>query len=408
MKVDFPSDFFAGNRQKLKRLVDDKSPIIITASSLLQKGVDSAYPFHQDANFWYLSGITEPDVTLVLSEAGDFLILPKRSNYQNTFEGIIDSKTLTKTSGITEVLTFEVGWQKLDALLASYKQIATLKPFETYLETYGMYTNPARYNLVKRLRASNNKTKIMDIDLDLATLRMIKQPREVQAISAAIDVTAEAINLVNSKITQLPYEYSLEAVITAHFLQNNLNNAWKPIIASGHNGCVLHYDDNTSRLTPNDLVVIDIGAEVSHYAADITRTLIIGSKLSDRQRSVYRAVLEVQDFAIKLQKPGAVIGDNEKQIRKFMAGKLIELGLIKKPTDEAVAKFYPHATSHFLGLEAHDAGDYKQPLRPGVVLTVEPGIYIAAENIGIRLEDDVLITPTGNKVLSASLSRDLL
>jgi Xaa-Pro aminopeptidase len=155
-------------------------------------------------------------------------------------------------------------------------------------------------------------------------------------------------------------------------------------------------------------VTIDIGAEVFHYAADITRTLIIGTKPTTRQQSVYQAVLEVQNFAIGLQKPGAIIADNEKKVRKFMGIKLIELGLIKKATADEISRFYPHSTSHFLGLEAHDAGDYKQPLRPGVVLTVEPGIYIAEENIGIRLEDDVLITPDGNKVLSAGLSRDLL
>jgi len=408
MKVDFPSDFFAGNRQKLKSLVGDRLPIIVTANNLLQKGVDSAYPFHQDANFWYLTGINEPNVVLVLGESRDFLIMPRRSNYQITFEGIIDSKVLSKISGITEVLSFEAGWQQLDYVLKNQKQVATIKPFETYLEVYGMHSNPARYNLVKRIRNSNKKIAIVDIGLDLARLRMIKQAMEIRAISAAIQVTSEAINLVKAQLTASPYEYSLEAIISSHFLNNNLDNAWKPIVASGHNACVLHYDDNASRLAPNELVVIDIGAEVSHYAADITRTLIIGFKPTARQQSVYQAVLEVQDFAIKLQKPGAIIANNEKKIRKFMGIKLIELGLIKRATASEISRFYPHSTSHFLGLEAHDAGDYKQPLKPGVVLTVEPGIYIAEENIGIRLEDDVLITPNGNKVLSVDLSRDLL
>jgi Xaa-Pro aminopeptidase len=408
MKVDFPSDFFANNRQKLKELVGPKLPIIITANSLLQKGIDSAYPFHQDANFWYLSGINDPEIVLVLAEDRDFLILPKRSNYQNTFEGIINQKALTKISGVGNILSFEAGWQQLDSLLLGNKQIAALRPLASYLETYGMYTNPARQQLVKRLRQANKKLQIKDISLDLARLRMIKQTGEIAAISSAVDITTAAIGAVRSKISQLSHEYSLEAVITAHFLDNNVDNAWKPIIASGHNACILHYNDNASRLMPNDLVTIDIGAEVSHYAADITRTLLIGSKPSARQLSVYRAVAEVQDFAVKLQKPGSLIADNEQRIRKFMASKLIQLGLIKRLSDDAVSRFYPHATSHFLGLEAHDAGDYKQPLQPGVVLTVEPGIYIPEENIGIRLEDDVLITSTGNKVLSANSSRDLL
>jgi len=408
MKVDFPADFFIGNRQRLKKLVGDNLPIIITAAGRLQKGVDSDYPFHQDANFWYLCGINNPDIILVLSDKQDYLILPRRSNYQETFEGSIDQKALAKISGIAIVLPFEAGWQQLTNDLENYKQIATVKPFETYLETYGMYTNPARQQLVKSLRATNRKIHIKDIGLELARLRMVKQAREVQAISSAIKLTSAAITAVKSKLDKLPYEYSLSAAITAYFLENNVNNAWEPIVASGHNACILHYDDNSSRLVPKDLVIIDIGAEVSHYAADITRTLIIGKKPSARQQSVYQAVLEVQDFAIKLQKPGALISDNEELIRKFMGSKLLQLGLIKRITDNEISRFYPHATSHFLGLEPHDAGDYKQPLQPGVVLTVEPGIYIPQENIGIRIEDDVLITKSGNKVLSASLSRDLL
>lgn len=408
MKVDFPSDFFVGNRQRLRSLVGNNVPIIITANGRLQKGVDSDYPFHQDANFWYLTGINDPDTILVMGPKEDFIILPKRSHYQDIFEGTIDQKLLVKTSGIKQIMSFEDGWQQLGADLAGYKQIATLRPFDTYLETYAMYTNPARQQLLKRLRSSNKKIRVQDISLDLARLRMIKQASEVQAISSAINITLAAINNVRSKISKLPYEYSVEAVITNHFLQNNVDNAWKPIIASGHNACTLHYSDNTSQLIAGDLVVIDIGAEVSHYAADITRTLIIGSKPSARQRQVYETVLEVQDFAIRLQKPGALIVDNEKKVRKFMGDKLVQLGLIKRASEDQIRRFYPHSTSHFLGLEPHDAGDYKQALQPGVVLTVEPGIYIAEENIGIRIEDDVLITASGNQVLSAASSRGLL
>ena len=408
MKVDFPSGFFTSNRRKLRDFYNDKFPIVISANGLLQKGTDSSYPFHQDANFWYLTGINDSGILLVINGTKEFLILPKRSGYQDTFEGIINKKSLTKISGINNILSFEDGWKELDKLISSNKKIATVNPFDDYVEFYGMYTNPARRQLIKTIKAVNKKIVIEDIGADIAGLRVIKQPIELKAISAAIDVTSQAIEAVKSTLGKLPHEYSVESVVTAHFISNNVTNAWRPIVASGHNACTLHYDNNTSPLTKSDLVVVDIGAEVSHYAADITRTLIIGTKPSARQRAVHQAVLDVQNYAIGLQKPGSTIIDNEKKIRKYMATKLIELGLIKRATASAVNKYYPHSTSHFLGLEPHDVGNYKRPLEAGVVLTVEPGIYIAEENIGVRIEDDVLITATGCKVLSASLSRDLL
>jgi Xaa-Pro aminopeptidase len=408
MNIVFKNDFFKGNRQKLRAAIGNKAPIVITASGLLQRGADAAYPFHQDANFWYLTGIDIPDVVLVMGSKADFLILPKRSNYQDIFEGTIDQNELIETSGVTSILSNEVGWQKLREDLEHQKQVATIKPAPIYLETYGMFTNPARQQLLKRILTGNRKIAVQDISIDVARLRMVKQDIEVEAIQLAIDITGAAINKVQASISGLTHEYSVEAIITAHFLDNKVNNAWKPIVASGHNACTMHYNDNFSPLLPSDLVMIDIGAEVSHYAADITRTLIIGHKPTARQRDVYQAVLEVQDFAINLQKPGALISDNEKRTRKFMATKLSELGLIKRASESEISRYFPHATSHFLGLEPHDTGDYGQTLQPGVVLTVEPGIYIPEENIGIRIEDDVLITLKGNKVLSSNLSRDLL
>jgi Xaa-Pro aminopeptidase len=156
----------------------------------------------------------------------------------------------------------------------------------------------------------------------------------------------------------------------------------------------------------DELIVIDIGAEVEHYAADITRTISLKT-VSRRQRSVHEAVQEIQRQAIELLKPGVLMKDYEQNIEQLMGEKLRELGLIKSITHEAVRHYYPHATSHFLGLNVHDAGDYNRPLEPGVVLTVEPGIYIPEEGIGVRIEDDLLITPKGNKILSNKLSRQL-
>jgi Xaa-Pro aminopeptidase len=169
----------------------------------------------------------------------------------------------------------------------------------------------------------------------------------------------------------------------------------------------LHNVVNTGALAADELVLVDVGAQVEQYAADITRTYSLNASPSRRQQAVHAAVLEVQAFAFGLLRPGILLKDYEQQIEHYMGEKLRELGLIKTITHDEVRHFYPHATSHFLGLNVHDVGDYERTLEPGMVLTVEPGIYIQQEGIGIRIEDDVLITEKGIKILSNKLPRDL-
>jgi Xaa-Pro aminopeptidase len=156
----------------------------------------------------------------------------------------------------------------------------------------------------------------------------------------------------------------------------------------------------------DELIVIDVGAEVEHYAADITRTVCLGSP-SKRQKEVFKKVLEVHKFACQQLGPGVTMQEYEKSVRDFLGTKLVELGLAKEVTHDATIKYYPHSTSHFLGLNVHDVGDYDKPLKAGMVLTVEPGIYIPEEGIGVRLEDDVLITPTGIKILTSKLPKNM-
>jgi Xaa-Pro aminopeptidase len=199
----------------------------------------------------------------------------------------------------------------------------------------------------------------------------------------------------------------VEAEITSHVLRSGAQDAWKPIVASGVNACTLHSSDNNTKLGVGTLIVIDIGVEVSHYCSDISRTFSTDGHPGRRAQAVYSAVKEIQNFAIGLQKPGASIKENEKKVEVFLGECLRELNLIKTIDRDTVRQFFPHATSHFLGLDPHDAGDYDRPLEPGMVLTVEPGIYIPKEGLGVRLEDDILITPGGYKNLSAKLPRKL-
>lgn len=232
---------------------------------------------------------------------------------------------------------------------------------------------------------------------------MIKQPAELDAIRQAIDITVEVLNKLQKKgFEKFQYEYEVEAAITASFKKANVGHAYQPIVASGLNACTLHYVQNNDQISADNLILLDVGAEVSNYAADITRTYAVNEP-NHRQKQVFEAVVAAQEFAISKLKVGTNMRHYEEQMIQFMGEKLRELGLIKSIEDDTVRKYYPHATSHFLGLDVHDIADYDRPLEPGMVLTVEPGIYIPEEAIGIRLEDNILITAEGAEILSAKL-----
>lgn len=410
MESKFTSEFFAGNRQRLNELFTGKAPIVLTANGQLQRGGDSAYPFAQDASFWYLTGINQPDVLLVMDKDKEYLIVPEPSDYQDIFDGRIDPAELTRCSGIETVLHAKDGWKQLGARLSKVKHVATLAASPAYVETYSLYTNPARRQLIKRLKAENSDIELLDLRSHLTRLRMIKQPQELEALQQAIDITIATLKDVTrpSRLSSYTYEYQLEADISRGFRYRGAGgHAFAPIVAGGERACTLHQQINNAALAVDELVVVDVGAEVEHYAADITRTITLNGKPSRRQQLIHAAVVEVQDYALSLLKPGALLKDNEKVIEQFMGEKLRELGLIKTIEHDTVRQYFPHATSHFLGLDPHDVGDYERPLEPGVVLTVEPGIYIPKEAIGVRIEDDVLLSTEGPEVLSRRLPRTL-
>ena len=409
MESNFTSQFFAGNRARLRGLFTGRAPIVVTANGLLQRSGDSGYAFNQDANFWYLTGIDEPDILLVMDRDKEYLIVPKRSPSRETFDGAIAADILKQRSGIKTVYDDKSGWKQLESRLKKVKHVATVAPAPPYIDHFGLYANPARAVLLSRLKTYKPELELLDLGPHLSRLRMIKQAVEITAIQKAIDITVSSIRATTkpNKLKSFKHEYEIEAELSRGFRRlGSEGHAFEPIVAAGERACTLHNVTNNGKLAANQLVVIDVGAQVEYYAADITRTVSTGN-FTKRQQSVYNAVLEVQNFAIKLLKPGLMLKDYEQQVEHFMGEKLRELGLIKTINSANVRKFYPHATSHFLGLNVHDVGDYDRPLEPGIVLTVEPGIYIKQEAIAVRIEDDVLITATGNKILSNKLPRAL-
>lgn len=410
MNVSFTSDFFTNNRARLRELFTGTAPIIITANGLLQRGADSPFPFQQDANFWYLTGINDPDVLLVIDKQKEYLIVPDRDSKRELFDGVISSTSLTKTSGVETVLSHSEGWKLFSNRLRKVKHVATIAAPPAYIDSYGMFTNPARARLLQAIQKENPNVELLDVSEHLIRMRMVKQAPEIAAIKEAIRITSESIThaIEQKKRLSYAYEYELEAEIAKGFrAQGAKGHAFDPIIATGKNATTIHYVDNNGPLSSDELIIMDVGAEVHHYAADISRTIAV-KQPSRRQQQVFDTVKDVQAYAYSVLKPGVLIRDYEHDIEQYMGEKLRELGLIKTIESEQVRTYYPHATSHHLGLNVHDVADYDRPLEENMVITVEPGIYIPEEALGVRIEDDVRVTNSGIEVLSASLPAVLI
>lgn len=402
----FSHEFFTKNRQSL--VSDTRAKLIVlTANGLLQRSADTTYKFRQDSNFWYLTGVEEPDYTLVIYENDSYLIEPKRSEHRDLWDGAVDKEGLLARSGIHDVLDHHTGWNKLDKQIKSTSKVHTIAPAEVYFEHFGFYANPARAALLGQIE-KHKKAQVVDIRKDLARLRQIKQVPEIEAIKLAINTTLKSLEKVKNNLKKYKAENQIVADVTRDFIRGGCaGHAYSPIVAYGQNATTIHYVDTDASIGDSGLVLLDIGAEYSNYSADITRTFSIG-KPSKREAKVHKSVVAVKKYATELIKPGIKLREYEKKVDIRMGEELKKLGLISRADDmKSIKKYYPHLVSHHLGLDTHDAADYDLPLAPGMVVTIEPGIYIPEEGIGIRLEDDVLVTASGCLNLSDSLSTSL-
>ena len=397
------SEFFVSNRNRLRQGHFDKLPLVIAGNGLLQRTADSTYSFTQDSNFWYITGLDIPDAIVVLTEKEDedFIIIPNRSVNRETFDGKIDENMVAHRSGIRHIFDEKAGWNKIKHLVQKNNCASCLFSSSMYQKDHGMYLNPARRRLQNKLQKMCPGIALHDCRKQFSELRIVKQPAEIEQIRHAVHITKAAIEKTVSELkSELLAEEVIEAKITYEMRVNGAKrHAYQPIIAGGAHATTMHYVENIGTIGVNELVLIDVGAEIEHYAADITRTISF-SNMNDRQQQIFNAVKNVQSLAISLMKPGANLRTIESTVEKTIGDKLFELGIIPDATDrQKIRQYYPHAVSHFLGLDVHDVGDYNTPLKEGMVLTCEPGIYIAEEQIGIRIEDDILITSNGSVVL---------
>lgn len=395
------SDFFSNNR---KTLSGNGKLVVLTAHDSMQRRSDMAYNFEQEANFFYLTGILAGGWWIIIDgiRGKSVLVAPELSEAHRIFEGGLSDEEAIRISGADEVIARDEADKYLRDLAGKHSVVHALGK-DPHAQYYEFVSNPA----VKALWSKLDRIfdSVQDCRQDLAKQRAIKQPEELKRMRKAITLTTETFKDVQYKLSTMRHEYEVEAAFTHGFRYKNAQHAYDPIVASGMNACTLHYTANANRLGKNDLLLIDIGAAVDGYAADITRTYAVG-KLSARQRDIHQAVRQAHSNIISLLKPGLLVEEYQHEVDVIMSRSLMELGLIKSKDDDAYHRYFPHAVSHGLGIDVHDSLGAPRMFEEGMVLTVEPGIYVNKESIGVRIEDDILITASGHQNLSASLSTE--
>jgi Xaa-Pro aminopeptidase len=408
MSTFFSADFFRQNRERLIRERPELSLFIISANASLQSSADMSYRFRQDSHFWYLTGLSIPEATLVIDvkKSQSILLVPEPNDYVSTFDRKVSLTELKKISGVDVTYWYNTGWTELEKRMKHIRRYGMTMPHDQYIETYAMYANPARANLEKNLLRSFSASEAVDIRMTLARMRQQKQPQEIQAIRQAIAITKKGLEAILTMTHSA--EYEVEAAISYAFRANGaLGHGYEPIVAGAERACLLHYHENQASLQSGDALLIDTGAVYEQYTADITRMFSIGEP-SERYKAVYEAVKGVAKDCATYLKPGITMRQFSDFAEQKIGEKLLLLGLISSINQQQIRQYYPHSISHFLGIDAHDAGDYDQPLSENSVITIEPGIYIPEEKLGIRLEDDYLVTATGAENLSAAISQEII
>jgi Xaa-Pro aminopeptidase len=399
---------FIENRKKLVSTLEPNSVAILFSNDEMPRSADQAFPFRQNPDLFWLSGIDQEQSILIIYPDcpnpiyKEALFIRKTNEHIAVWEGHkYTQEEARKTSGIEQIF-----WED---------------SFEAILPSIMSYADKIYLNLNENDRA-NNKVPYKDIRFAnevkfqypahelkrlgpiMAKLRAIKHPLEIEIIKKACNITRDAFLRTLRFVKTGVYEYEIEAEIIHEFIkQRATGHAYAPIIASGKNACILHYVDNNQICKDNDLILMDFGAEYANYAADLTRTIPVNGKFSARQKEVYNAVLRVMNEAKKMLKPGIILSEYNLAVGKIMEEELIKLNLLKTEDvakqDEKnplYKKYFMHGTSHFLGIDVHDIGNRYAPMQIGNVFTCEPGIYIPEENIGIRLENDIYIGESGN------------
>ncbi len=421
---------FKKRRKQLMQRVGENNIALIASASTRTRNRDVDYPFRQDSDFYYLTGFNEPDSLAVFipgREQGEYILFcrefdEKKALWEGAHAGL---EGATKDFEADDSFPIDDLDEILPGMLENKQKVFYPMGRDSDLDH-------SLLDWINHLRSQSRTGvtapgELVSLEHILHEMRLFKSPAELKLMRRAAEISANAH--VKAMQTCRPglYEYQVEAEIIHHFIQNGLRAvAYPSIVAAGKNACTLHYTDNADKLKNGDLLLIDAGAECDHYAADITRTFPISGRFSEAQKQLYQLVLDAQAAAIEQIRPGiSWLSAHEAAVEVLTKG-LVGLGLLKGKVkklikDEKYKQFYMHRTGHWLGMDVHDVGEYKvdqewRLLEPGMVLTVEPGLYIPADcntvdekwrGIGIRIEDDVLVTEQGNEVLTGGVPKNI-
>jgi Xaa-Pro aminopeptidase len=380
-------------RAKLREALPDALIVIFGATE--RENGELRTGFFQSADFYYLTGWTEPNAALILTPSGETLLIPKRDKKQEQWTG---PKLAPGDPNISDVTGFET------VLPVSSLEANLPKWAESAAAVYTLFDAPQAEGLKKMLPLREIRSAAMPI----ARLRMKKSSAEIALIQRSIDATLAAHRAAWKRIHPGLGEYQIAATMSdTYFDQGCERHAYAPIVGSGPNAAILHYSQNRRRMDAGELLLMDVAAECSMYASDITRTVPVTGKITPRQRELYEVVLGAQKAAIAAIKPGVMLGSRTNPIglQKIAMDYIDSHG--KDAKGNSLGRYFIHGLGHHVGLDVHDAYDPAMPLQAGMVITIEPGIYIPDEGIGIRIEDMVLVTENGAKVLSSSLPREL-
>lgn len=409
------SELFVQNRSRLLELLEGNSIAILHSNDVMPTNADGTLALKQNTDLYYLSGIDqEESVLLLFPDAQDekdreILFVRETNEHIAIWEGAkLDKEQATQLSGISNVQWTNSFDTTLHRLIQQAQNVYLNTNEHLRAET-SVETRDARF--IKKCRAEYPLHHYKRLAPLMHRLRIIKGEQELKMLQKACDITEGGFRRILNFVKPGVGEWEIEAEYMHEFLWNKSKGfAYTPIIASGRNACVLHYIDNEEVCQDGDLLLMDVGAEYGNWNADMTRTIPVNGKFTPRQREVYDSVLNVMKQANGILRPGIRPSEYQKQVIGFMETELIKLGLID--ADEAakqgddkplVKKYFMHGTSHHLGLDVHDVCPPNEPVAEGMVFTIEPGIYIADENLGVRLENDVVIGKDDNFDLMANI-----
>lgn len=399
-------EFFENNRKKLIEEVEDNSIIVLFAGNAPKKSGDENYPFTPNRNFYYFTGIDEEGPILIISKIkgiiSERLFIKEIDEERERWVGkSIRSNEAEEISGVKYIDYLGSFYDYLNRVFSETEEINLYLDMErdSFQDLQGI---PESFS--EEVKKRYPFVRIKNIFPKIIPLRMVKSKEEIEEMKKAIEITIKGVEslMKNAKVGMK--EYQLEAYYEFVCRSSGIKDyAFKTIAASGKNATILHYVDNNSEIKDGDLILFDLGAQHNYYNADITRTFPVNGVFSERQKEVYNAVLRVNERVIKTIKPGLEYKELNKMATEWIAEECIKLGLIKNK--EEVSKYYWHSIGHSLGLDTHDISnkDRNTIFKEGMVWTVEPGIYIEEESIGIRIEDDVLITSNGVEVLTKDM-----